>query len=145
MRIVNEQAEFIRQIGSINSILTFSNMQASQIGGWKIPTISQKDFIKKELWIADVDQSKKEEEVAKMKEAYQSYKYKIVTKEDIAKAITEKRKDIVYLARAEYKLGVNLFFIQDPENNRVLFFVKGEGRFNSQGLENIKNNKPYQN
>jgi hypothetical protein len=145
MRIVNEQAEFIRQIGSINSILTVANLQDTQIGGWKIPTINQKEFIEKELWIADIDISKKEEEIAKMKDAYLPYKYKVVTKAEIAKAIIEKRKDVVYLARAEYKSGINLCFVQDPEKNSVLFFVKEEGRFNSTGLENIKNNKPYQN
>jgi hypothetical protein len=144
LRIVNEKAEFMREVGAINSILTFPNLQDSLIGKWKIPTINQKAVIEKELWIADVDLNKKELE-ANLKAAYFPYQYKIVSKGEIAKAIIEKRKDIVYLAREEYKLGVNLFLIHSPENNNVLFFTKGEGRFDAKGFEKIKSNKPHEN
>lgn len=144
MQIVNEQAEFTRQIGAINAILNFPVLAQSQIGGWKIPTISHKEMNKKELWIASVDLSKKEEEAA-MRAAYTPYEFKIVSKEEIAKAIIEKRKDIVYLAREEYKVGVNLFMIHQASDNKILFFVKGEGRLDSVGLEKIKNNTPHAN
>ncbi len=144
MQVVNEQAEFTRQVGAINAILNAPVLAESQIGGWKIPTINQSEMIKKELWIADVDLSKKEEE-AMMREAYKPYEFKIVSKEEIAKAILEKRKGIVYLAREEYKLGVNLFLIHQTEDNKILFFVKGEGRLNSEGFEKIKNNAPHAN
>lgn len=144
MQIVNEQAEFTRQVGAINAILTFPVLVQSQIGGWKIPTISQKDMIEKELWIADIDINKNVDQDA-MKSVYQPYKYKIVSKEEIAKAIIEKRKGIIYLAREEYKLGVNLFMIHQAEDNKILFFVKGEGRLDATGLEKIKNNAPHAN
>lgn len=144
MQIVNEQAEFTRQVGAINAILNFPVLAESQIGGWKIPTISQKDIIEKELWIADIDINKNVDQDA-MRSAYQPYNYKIVSKEEIAKAIIEKRKDIVYLAREEYKLGVNLFMIHQAEDNKILFFVKGEGRLDAVGLEKIKNNTPHAN
>lgn len=144
MQIVNEQAEFTRQIGAINAILNFPMLADSQIGGWKIPTISHNEMIKKELWIANVDLSKKEDE-ATMRAAYKPYEFKIVSKEEIAKAILEKRNDIVYLARAEYKVGVNLFMIHQAEENKILFFVKGEGRLDAAGFEKIKSNVPYAN
>jgi hypothetical protein len=144
MRIVNERAEFARQIGAISAILSFPDVQENQIGKWKIPTINQNSVISKELWLSDIDVNKKEEDI-KMQEAYAPYKYKIVTKQEIAKAITEKRKDVVYLARAEYKLGVNLFFVHSSEDNRILFFTKGEGRFSVVGFGNIKNNQPHGN
>lgn len=144
MQIVNEQAEFTRQVGAINAILTFPVLAESQIGGWKIPTISHKDMIEKELWIADIDINKNADQDT-MKSVYQPYKYKIVSKEEIAKAIIEKRKDIVYLAREEYKLGVNLFMIHQAVDNKILFFVKGEGRLDAVGLEKIKNNTPHAN
>lgn len=144
MEIVNEQAEFTRQVGAINAILNFPVLSETQIGGWKIPTISHDELIKKKLWIAAVDINKKEDE-AKMRLAYQPYTYEIVTKEQIAKAIIEKRKDIVYLAREEYKLGVNLFLFHQAEDNTVLFFIKGEGRLDTLGLEKIKNNTPHAN
>ena len=143
MGLVSEQAEFIRQVGSINSILTFPKLQENQIGKWKVPTINQKEVITKELWIADADLNKKGEDEAKMAAAYKPYKYKIVTKEEIAKAIIEKRKDIVYLACAEYQTGAFMFLIHNPENNRVLFFLPGTRGFDTKGFEKIKSNKVY--
>ena len=61
------------------------------------------------------------------------------------KAIIEKRKDIVYLASQQYKVGSYMFLIHQPVDNKILFFVKGDGGFDTLGFENIKNNKPYQN
>ncbi|OFY86978.1 MAG: hypothetical protein A3F72_02125 [Bacteroidetes bacterium RIFCSPLOWO2_12_FULL_35_15] len=141
--LISQQAEFIRQVGAINAILTFPNLQDKQIGGWKIPTLNQKEIIKKELWIADTDLNKKGEDEAKMKSAYNPYKYKIVSKEEIAKSILEKRKDIVYIARAEYQAGAYMFIVHNPENNRVLFFLGGTGGFDSKQFEKIKTNKAY--
>ena len=100
-------------------------------------------LIKKELWIADTDLNKKGEDEAKMKSAYNPYKYKIVSKEEIAKSILEKRKDIVYIARAEYQAGAYMFIVHNPENNRVLFFLGGTGGFDSKQFEKIKTNKAY--
>lgn len=141
--MIDEKAEFMRQLGAINAILTYPNLQANQIGGWKIPTLNQKEVVKKELWIADEDLNKKGADEAKMKAAYNPYKYKVVTKEEIAKAIIEKRKDIVYLAVVEYQKGLNMFLIHSPEDNRTLFFMGGSYGFDPKALEKIKENKQY--
>lgn len=141
--MIDEKAEFMRQLGAVNAILTFPNLQQNQVGGWKIATLNQKEVIKKELWISDEDLNKKGADEAKMKSTYNPYKYKIVTKEEIAKAIIEKRKDIVYLAVAEYQAGLNMFLIHSPEDNRVLFFMGGSYGFDPKALEKIKENKQY--
>jgi hypothetical protein len=141
--MINQEAEFIRQLGAINSILTFPNLQDNQIGGWKIPTNNQKEVITKELWIASEDLNKNGEDAAKMKAAYNPYKYKVVSKEEIAKAIIEKKKDVVYLARTEYQAGAFMFVVHSTDNNRVLFFMGGTGGLDPKDMGKIKNNKQY--
>jgi hypothetical protein len=142
MDLLNEKAEFIRQVGAINSILMYPNLKDNQIGGWKIPTIDQKEIIAKELWIAEEDLNKKSEDESKMKAAYKPYSYKVVSKEEITKAIIEK-KDIVYVARAEYQEGAFMFVLHSATDNRTLFFMAGTGGFDIKALEKIKNNKTY--
>jgi hypothetical protein len=141
--IENEQAEFIRQIGAMNAILMYPDLKDDQIGGYKIPTLNHKDVISKELWISELDLNKKGEDEAKMKAAYQPYKYKIVTEAELAQAILEKRKDVVYLARAEYQSGAYMFVIHATDDNRALYFTGGSAGFDSKAFEKIKNNKLY--
>jgi hypothetical protein len=143
MNIVDTKAEFIRQIGSMNAVLMYPNLKDTQIGGWKIPTIDYKEIIDKELWIADVDLNKKGKDEVKMKAAYAPYKYKIVSKEEIVKAITEKRKDVAYVACAEYIAGAFQFIVHASEDDRVLFFMGGTAGFDAKSLEKIKENKTY--
>jgi hypothetical protein len=143
MQLVSEKAEFMRQVGALNAIISFPNLKDNQIGGWKVPTINQQEVISKELWIADEDLNKKGMDESKMKEAYKPYSYKIVSKEEIVKAINEKRKDIVYLASAEYQTEAFMFIIHSAEDNKALFFMGGTKGFDSKCLEKIKNNKVY--
>jgi hypothetical protein len=143
MHIVDPKAEFIRQIGSMNAVLMYPNLKDNQIGAWKIPTLNNKEVIEKELWIADIDINPKGKDEAKLKAAYSPYKYKIVTKEEIAKAVAEKRKDVVYLARPEYEAGAYMFMVHSTDDNRALFFMGGTGGFDAKALEKIKNNKTY--
>lgn len=152
--VLNKQAEFTRLVGFMNGIFTFPNLQENKIGGWKVPTANTKEVIAKELWITESDINKKEEEKGKMKSTYDPYKYKIVTKEEIVKAILEKRKDIVYLANVPYDAGLAydsdyksaqqcIFIIHDPgQDNRILFFAGGQG-FDSNALQKIKDDKQY--
>lgn len=143
MAILDERAEFIRQVGQMNEILMFPNLKDNQIGGWKVPTMDHNEIVKKELWVAQEDLNEKGEEAAKMKAAYNPYKYKVVSKAEIAKAIVEKRKDIVYVACAEYQAGAYTFVVHSAVDNRVLFFMGGTKGFDSKSLEKIKNNKTY--
>ena len=145
MELVDVKAEFTREIGQMNSILMFSGLKDNQIGGWKIPTINQKEVITKELWISDENLNKKGNDEAKMKAAYKPYNYKIVSKQEIAKAIIEKRKDIVYLACTEYVVGAYMFVIHSADDNRALFFMGGSNGFDVKDFEKIKNNKVYGN
>ncbi len=138
---INEQAEFSRMIGSMNAILTFPELKDNQINGWKIPTINQKEIITKELWVPNTYAGieLKEADLAKWVKSYAPYKYKKVTNEEIAKAIIDKRKDVVYIANVEYEVGRYLILVHSAEDNRVLFLVGGgPGTF-----KNIKENKPY--
>ncbi len=142
------KAEFARQVGSMNAVFSFPNLQDSQIGKWKIPTIDTKELMTKELWFTS-EETKGEDEL-KMKTAYEPYKCKIVTKEEIAKAIESKRKDIVYVAQVAYDLNLAsdnlaqqyIFLVHNAEDNRVLFFSGGSS-FGKVELEKIKNNKQY--
>jgi hypothetical protein len=142
MDVANEQAEFIRQIGAINAILTYPDLKDNQIGAWKIPTLDNKKVLEKELWIANEDLNKKGADEAKMKAAYKPHSYKVVSKEEITKAILEK-KDIMYLARAEYQAGAFMFVVHSGLDNSVLFFMGGTGGFDAKALEKIKENKTY--
>jgi hypothetical protein len=141
--VVSQEAEFIRQIGSINSILVFPNLKDNQIGGWKIPTNNHKDVVTKELWVASEDLNKNGQDTAKMNAAYYPYKYKVVAKEQIAKAIIEKKKDVVYLACTEYQVGAYMFIVHSTDDNRALFFMGGTGGLDPKDMSKIKNNKQY--
>lgn len=141
----DQKAEFIRQVGSMNSILTFPGLKEDKIGGWKVPTLNQKEIIKSELWIADVDLSKKGEDPAKMKAAYSPFKYKVVTKEEIAKAIIEKKKGVVYASHCEDQSGLYMFIIHNTQDNRPLYFMEGTGGFSPKTFDLIKANKVHGN
>ena len=139
---VSMRAEFIRQIGAINSVCVYPGLTDKQVGGWKIATLDTKEITSKELWITAEDVKKGADE-AKMKAAYNPYKYKIVTKEEIATAIVEKRKGIVYASRGDYDPNgaLYIYLIHSPDDNRVLFFMGGQ--FDHKDFTNIKNNKQY--
>ncbi len=143
MAIQDERAEFIRQVGQMNAILAIPGLKDAQIGGWKVPTLDHSGLAKKELWVVDEDLNDNGRDAAKMKAAYNPGKYKVVTKAEVAKAIIEKRKDVVYVASAEYQAGAYMFMVHSSEDNRVLFFMGGTKGFDAKSMEKIKNHKTY--
>ncbi|MFL5764894.1 MAG: hypothetical protein ACJ77K_13195 [Bacteroidia bacterium] len=135
-------AELMREVGEINAVLGMPGLTDDKIGKWKVPTLTAGGIKGKELWIADTDLSGKDDE-AKMKAAYNPNKYKVVSKQDIAKAIIEKRADIVYVAAAEYQAGAYMFVVHSAADNRAVFFMGGTKGFDSKSLDKIKNNKTF--
>ncbi|MDQ3046056.1 MAG: hypothetical protein M3R27_00810 [Bacteroidota bacterium] len=135
-------AEFKREVGELNAIMIMPNLTDDKIGKWKVPTMSQQEIKGKELWVSESDLNTKDD-LAKMKAAYNPNKFKVVSKDEIAKAITEKRKDIVYLAAVEYQAGAYMFIVHAATDNKALFFMGGTKGFDSKSLEKIKNNKTY--
>jgi hypothetical protein len=139
---VDATAELTREVGEINAVMIMPNLTDDKIGKWKVPTLSQQEIKGKELWVSESDLNTKDDQ-AKMKAAYNPNKFKVVSKEEISKAITEKRKDIVYVAAAEYQAGAYMFIVHSPVDNKALFFMGGTKGFDSKSLEKIKNNKTY--
>ncbi|MDO9186648.1 MAG: hypothetical protein Q7W13_11615 [Bacteroidia bacterium] len=148
---IDKLAESIRELQQINAILTFADLKDNQLGIFKqmshYPTNDEKKIISKELWVAS---SNVEIDEAKVKKIY-PYKYKVVSKEQIAEAIKSKTKDIVYLAYVKVQSFENtgigspkrpdqtFYVIQDAENGQILSILNGLATFDYRYFEAIKN------
>lgn len=153
LELADETAEFIREIAIMNSILILPDLTDKKLKKIKMffnyPTANPKMVIDKELWIADSDVDIKDE--TKMKSVY-PYKFKIVTKAEIADAIHSKRKDIVYIAyilARETSFDIvgpliksdiredGYYLFQNAEDNRILTLIDARKKFDHRYLEYI--------
>ncbi|MDF2438861.1 MAG: hypothetical protein K0Q95_3237 [Bacteroidota bacterium] len=139
---VSPAAELTREVAQINAVMMLPNLNDKMLGGWKVATINNKDILTQELWIAETD-LKEGTDQADMKAAYSPGKFKIVSKEDISKAITEKKKGVAYVVPAEYQAGAYMFLVHSADDGRALFFMAGTKGFNQKSLVKIKENKTY--
>ncbi len=154
LEVVDQTAEFKRQVGVINNLFNTPGLKDDQLGFLKMmrnyPTAAPKKIIEKELLIAEDDA---DIDVAKIKKAY-PYKYKVVKKEEIADAINSKRKDVAYVAyitasekveEGVIKVGASkaraasgLYLVQDAENNQILMLLSATTKLDQRYLEAIK-------
>ena len=154
LEVIDQTAEFKRQVGVIVNLFKTSGLKDDQLGFLKMmrnyPTAEPKKITEKELWIAEDDADLDE---AKTKKAY-PYKYKIVKKDEIADAINAKRKDVVYVAyitasekvedgvikisSSKARSASGLYLIQDAENNQILMLLSATAKMDHRHLEAIK-------
>lgn len=151
---LDQTAELTRQIACMNHLFMVPNLKDDQLLFLKMmrnyPTADPKQVIKQELWIAESDI---ENNKAKMDKAY-PFKYKVVSKKEIAEAIISKRKDVVYLAyivasekeenqpRLKLSKGERppegLYVIHNAEDNKILMLLSAVTKFGYRHLGAIK-------